>query len=312
MQFSDDGTFLSPYDDAGENVPLLQLGTPELAVDNPSGCGEGPLWNEDERAVYWVDIVNGQLFRYDVTANRNDEVYRHDQQIGGYTFQTDGSILLFCTQGKILRWNLGEVDTVIESVAGEEDGRFNDVIADPDGGVFCGTMPTESHLARLYRLAPDGSLTMLFEDIGLSNGFGFSPDGGTFYHTDSNMHVIYQLDYEVGNGAVSNRRVFARTPNDDTVPDGMTVDAEGNIWSARWDGEALYKYTADGTRVGKVVFPVRKVSSIAFGGDDLHMAYVTTAGGDKRGDVEGPLAGSLFRVDLGVHGRAPFRSRVGL
>jgi D-xylonolactonase len=306
------GLFLSPYDDAGETVPLLPVGPPELVVDHPSACGEGPLWNEDERAVYWVDIPNGRLFRYDLASGQNLEVYKHDGEIGGYTFQADGSILLFCSFGKIIRWNVGEVETIVESIPGELDGRFNDVIADPDGGVFCGTMPTKDHLARLYRLAPDGSLTTLFEDIGLSNGFGFSPDLTTFYHTDSNFHVIYQLDYEAGTGQVSNRRVLVRTPKDESVPDGMTVDAQGNIWSARWNGEALYKYTPDGSLVGKVVFPVRKVSSVAFGGEDLATAFVTTAGGTDRGEVEGPLAGSLFRVDLQVGGRAPFRSRVGV
>jgi D-xylonolactonase len=303
--------FLSP-DEAGDATPILDLGKPELAVDNPSACGEGPLWNDDERAVYWVDIPNGQLFRYDPAANQNALVYQHDGQIGGYTFQTDGSILLFCTAGKILKWTAGEIETVLESVPGEEDGRFNDVIAAPDGGVFCGTMPTDAHIASLYRLAPDGTIEKLFDDIGLSNGFGFSPDNATFYHTDSNFHVIYALDYDAETGALSNRRPIIRTPKDDTVPDGMTVDADGFIWSARWNGHALYKYSPEGEELGKVVFPVRKVSSIAFGGESLDTAWVTTAGGDNRSEVEGPLAGSLFRIDLKVHGRPPFRSRVGV
>jgi D-xylonolactonase len=173
-------------------------------------------------------------------------------------------------------------------------------------------MPTKSHLARLYRLTPDGSLTMLWDDIGLSNGFGFSPDLGTFYHTDSNFHVIYTMDYDSTTGDVANRRVLVQTPKDESVPDGMTVDAEGNLWSARWNGEALYKYTPQGELLGKVVFPVRKVSSIAFGGAQAETAYVTTAGGNDRGEVEGALAGSLFRVDLGVGGRAPFKSRIGM
>jgi D-xylonolactonase len=92
----------------------------------------------------------------------------------------------------------------------------------------------------------------------------------------------------------------------------MAVDRDGTIWSARWDGSALYRYDVDGQPMGKVPFPVRKVSSIAFGGPDLGTAYVTTAGGESRGDVEGQRAGSLFRVALGVRGRAPFRSRIRL
>jgi sugar lactone lactonase YvrE len=303
--------FLSPDDGSGA-TPVLEFGEPKLEVDNPSACGEGPLWNEDERAVYWVDIPNGQLFRYDPAAGQNSLVYQHDGQIGGFTFQEDGSILLFCTAGKVVKWAAGETETILESVPGEEDGRFNDVVAAPDGSVFCGTMPTASHQAALYRLAPDGTITRLYDDIGLSNGFGFSPDNRTFYHTDSNKHLIYAIDLDPETGTLSNRRVIVRAPEDETVPDGMTVDAEGFIWSARWDGHALYKYSPEGEELGKVVFPVRKVSSIAFGGKLLDTAWVTTAGGDKRGDVEGPLAGSLFSIDLKVHGRAPFRSRVGI
>ena len=304
-------TFLSPYDDGGATVPILP-GTPELVVDHPSTCGEGPLWHEEEQALYWVDIPNGQLFRFDPAAGENREVYKHESEVGGYTFQADGSILLFCSFGQVVRWHQGTVETIIESIPDEADSRFNDVTAAPDGSVFCGTMPSKKHLARLYRLAPDGSLTMLFDDIGLSNGFGFSPDLGTFYHTDSNFHVIYQMDYDTSTGEVANRRILTRTPKDESVPDGMTVDAEGNIWSARWNGEALYKYSPDGELVGKVPFPVRKVSSVAFGGANSEIAYVTTAGGNDRGEVEGILAGSLFRVDLGVGGRAPFKSRIGL
>ncbi len=308
--FADD-IFLSPYDDGGETVPQLELDHPEVAVDHPSSCGEGPVWNEDERALYWLDIPNGQLFRYDVASDHNEEVYKHEEQIGGYTFQADGSILLFCSRGKVLHWRAGTVETVIDSIPAEENSRFNDVIAAPDGGVFCGTMPAGGHLSRLYRLAPDGTLTMLFDDIGQSNGMGFSPDLDILYHTDSNFHVIYALDYEAKTGAIANRRVFIRTPNDDTVPDGMTVDADGTVWSARWGGEGVYKYTPEGTLVGKVVLPVNQVSSITFGDEGLKTAFVTTAGGDERGESKGPLAGSLFRVDLQVAGRAPFRSRIG-
>jgi D-xylonolactonase len=297
-------------DDAA--TPVLNVGQPQVAVDHPSACGEGPLWNEDERAVYWVDIPAGQLFRYDLASGRNDLVYQDEGQIGGYTFQVDGSILLFGTAGKILRWTPDKVETVIESIPGELDGRFNDVIAAPDGGVFCGTMPTSTHLASLYRLAPDGTLETLFSDIGLSNGFGFSPDNTVFYHTDSNKHLIYALDYDAESGALSNRRILVSTPDNGTVPDGMTVDAEGFLWSARWDGRALYKYSPQGEVLGKVEFPVRKVSSIAFGGDALDVAWVTTAGGDKRSDEEGQFAGSLFSIDLGVKGRPPFKSRVGI
>ena len=291
---------------------VLDVPAPELVVDEPCETSEGPLWNEDERALYWVDIPTGRLFRYLPATGSNELAYQHESMIGGYTFQADGSILLFGMRGQILRWNAGTVETVVAEIPGERDGRFNDVIADPHGRVFCGTMPTDDHLARLYRLDTDGSLTELFDDVGLSNGLGFSPDNRVLYHTDSNNRRISRLDYNAATGDIGNRTALIGTPDDESVPDGMAVDSEGTIWSARWDGNALYRYDADGRMLGKVPFPVRKVSSVTFGGNDYSTAYVTTAGGDSRGEVEGETAGSLYRVSLGVRGRPPFRSRIGL
>lgn len=296
-----------------ERTGILTATTPEVVVDHPSVTGEGPLWNEAEQALYWVDIPPGRLYRYDPATGANTLVYQHDGMIGGYTFQADGSILLFCDLGRILRLQDGRAEVLVPDIPGERDGRFNDVIASPDGHVFCGTMPTDSHLARLYRLNRDGSLDVLFEDIGLSNGFGFSPDNRVLYHTDTTGRVIYRLDYQAGTGAVSNREVLVRTADDESMPDGMATDREGFLWSARWDGHALFRYSPEGALLGKVPFPVRKVSSIAFGGEGYGTAYVTTATGPGgRSPEEGELAGSLFRLDLGVSGRAPFLSRIGL
>jgi D-xylonolactonase len=285
---------------------------PLAVVDLPSVTGEGPLWNQQQRTVYWVDIPPGRLYCFDPDTNENSVVYQHSAAIGGYTFQADGAILLFCARGEILRWHDDEVTTVVDGIAGEEDGRFNDVIAGPDGHVYCGTMPTAGGRARLYRLELDGSLTTLFDDIGLSNGFGFSPDNRILYHTDTSSRVIYSLDYEPGTGTIGNRQVLVQVPEGEGAPDGMATDAEGTIWSARWDGSAIYRYSAQGEPQGTVPFPVRKVSSLTFGGDDLGTAYVTTAGGNNRGETEGVLAGSLFRIDLGVKGRPAFLSRIGL
>jgi len=295
-----------------DETRILTTSAPELVVDLPSQTGEGPLWNQRDRKVYWVDIPPGRLYRFDPETGENTVAYQHSSAIGGYTFQADGSILLFCAKGQILRWHDDEVTTLVDGIPEEADGRFNDVIAGPDGHVFCGTMPTANGRARLYRLNLDGTLTMLFDDIGLSNGFGFSPDNRTMYHTDTNAGIIYRLEYGLGTGDVSNREVLVRVPDGEGMPDGMATDAEGAIWSARWDGHAIYKYRATGELLGKVPFPVRKVSSLTFGGDDLGMAYVTTAGGSNRGDIEGRRAGSLFRIDLGVKGRPPFLSRIGL
>ncbi len=284
--------------------------TPELVADERCVVGEGPLWHGGEQRLYWVDIPAGRIFRYDPAAGAHEQVYRGDV-VGGFTFQADGALLLFGERGAIRRWRNGALSTLIAEIPEERGSRFNDVIADPEGRVFCGTMPEGERPGRLYRLDPHGSLTVVLADAGLSNGMGFTPDLRAFYHTDSDKRTITRFRYDRATGAIGDGRVIVRTPDDEGLPDGMAVDAAGDLWSARWDGGALYRYAPDGTLRGSVPFPAKKVSSVTFGGPDHADAYVTTAGGDDR-DSEGAGAGALFRLRLGVGGRPAFRSRIGL
>lgn len=285
---------------------------PKLVVDLPCETGEGPLWHPHQHVLYWVDIPAGRLYRYDPATETNELVYQHSAEIGGFTFQVDGSILLFCSRGEILRWQNGDLATIIADIPAELESRFNDVVAAPGGQVLCGTMPTGDQPGNLYRLNLDGSLTLIFDDIECSNGFGFTEDEQSLYYTDSNQRVIWQIPLDPLSGELGERTVLVSTAGEDGVPDGMCVDSLGTIWSARWDGHGLFHYAADGSPLGKVEFPVRKVSSVAFGGPDLRTAYVTTAGGNQRGPVEGDLAGSLFQVDLGVAGKPIYYSQIGL
>lgn len=293
-------------------TPSLDVGVPELLVDHPSDTGEGPLWHEENQTLNWVDIPAGKLFRFDPATGENELVYQHDGQIGGYTIQADGSLILFCERGAVLRLMGDMPEWIIPEIKALRESRFNDVIADPEGRIYAGTMPLGNNPAQLYRLDPDGTLTLVMDDLTQANGMGFSPDLSTFYLTDSNSRQIYRLDYDRATGALSNRRPLTTTADDGTVPDGMTVDAEGNIWSARYGGSGLYKYTSEGQLMGKVEFPVRNITSITFGGRDYDTAFVTTAGGTQRSAGTGFLAGSLFGIHLKTSGRAPFRSGIGM
>ncbi len=282
----------------------------EVIVDERCIVGEGPLWHPAEKRLYWGDIVGGKLFRYDPAQGSHEQIYQ-GEMVGGFTIQADGALLLFGENGSVRTWRDGVIETVIAEIPTERGGRFNDVIADPEGRVFCGTMPIGDQLGSLYRLDPDGALTPILDGINVSNGMGFTPDLTRMYHTDTMGGTISVYDYDRATGALSNGTVFVTVPAEEGYPDGMTVDAEGSIWSAHWDGGALYRYSPTGEKIHRVEFPARKVSSVTFGGDDYAVAYVTTAGGDNR-DTEGSGAGALFRVNLGVKGKAPFLSRVGL
>jgi D-xylonolactonase len=281
---------------------------PELIADYQCQVGEGPLWHPGERRLYWTDIPTGRMFRYDPAAGVHEQCYQ-GEVVGGFTIQDDGDLLLFMAKGAIKIWREGELITVVDGIPEERESRFNDVIADPAGRVFCGTMPTESQPGRLYRLDTDGTLTQLLDGITCSNGMGFAPDRKQMYYTDSFKREIYLFDYDRDSGDITNQRVFVQIREDEGFPDGMTVDAEGCVWSARWGDGCLVRYAPDGGEVLRVPFPAKKITSVTFGGADYADIYVTTAGGDNKAE-DGPGAGALFRLDLGIQGVPEFPSKI--
>jgi sugar lactone lactonase YvrE len=283
---------------------------PEVVVDYTLKIGECPLWNSEEGMVYWEDIHTGRIFRFDPASGIHETVYEGDI-VGGFTIEEDGALLLFMENGAVKVFRDGSLTTVMEEIPEERGTRFNDVIADPEGRVFCGTMPGKDHPASVYRLDRDGSITKVIEGVGLSNGMGFTPDLEKMYHTDSPKRTIYLYEYDRVSGALGKRSVFVRTPEGEGVPDGLTVDKEGCVWSARWDGGCIVRYSAGGSEIQRITFPVKKVSSLTFGGRNRADLYVTTAGGDNRNE-EGRKAGALFRVRTAIQSVGEFRSRVTL
>ena len=284
---------------------------PKVVVNVDCATGEGPLWHPDEKLLYWVDIPNGRLYRYDPVAGEHELCFE-GPAIGGFTLQEDGSLLLFMDKGAIAIWREGqELEYIVDEIPEERTTRFNDVIADPAGRVFCGTMPAGDRAAHLYRLDTDGTLTLILDDVALSNGMGFTPDRTRMYYTDTRKQTIWLFDYDEATGELSNRRPFDVVPAEEGEghPDGMTVDAAGTVWSARWDGHCLVQYDTEGQELQRITFPVPKVSCVTFGGDDYTDMYVTTASVGNRAQ-DGPLAGSLFHLNLGIKGVPEFRSRV--
>jgi D-xylono/L-arabinono-1,4-lactonase len=284
---------------------------PKVIVNVDCATGEGPLWHPDEKLLYWVDIPNGRLYRYDPVTGEYELCFE-GPAIGGFTLQEDGALLLFMAKGAIAIWREGqELEYIVHEIPEERTTRFNDVIADPAGRVFCGTMPAGERAAHLYRLDTDGTLTLILDDVALSNGMGFTPDRTQMYYTDTRKQTIWLFDYDEATGGLSNQRPFDIVPVEpgEGHPDGMTVDAAGTVWSARWDGHCLVQYDTEGRELQRITFPVPKVSCVIFGGDDYTDMYVTTASVGNRAQ-DGPLAGSLFHLNLGIRGVPEFRSKV--
>jgi sugar lactone lactonase YvrE len=279
------------------------ISKPRSIVELACACGESPLWHPEQGLLYWLDVDESSMFTYSPASEEVRQVYG-GIAIGGMTLHEDGRLLLFMAQGAIQFWSESEgLVPLIESLPGEEKNRFNNVIADPEGRVYCGIMPSDEKGGRLYRLDPDGEIYTILEDAGQPSGMAFSPDFEFFYLTDTRARKIDRFRYHRVSGALTERTTLIE--GGEGNPDGLTVDSQGCLWSARWDGSCLARYSPEGKLLATVEFPARNVSSLIIVDQT---AYVTTGGGKNRPEA-GQRAGELFTVQVNVQGRAECRSR---
>jgi len=272
-----------------------------LAAQNE--LGEGPLWDYREQALYWVDLLQGRLFRLH-PASGQLERFEVGLPIGCLALRAAGGLAMATRDGFAL-WDPAtrELRLVADPEANRPDNRFNDGAVDPQGRFWAGTMG-KGPVGSLYRLDPDGSVHQMETGVTTSNGIGWSPDGRAMYYTDSPLHVIYAYDFDPASGEIANRRPFAHTPDEEGVPDGLTVDSEGCVWSARWGGWKVTRYDPAGQVERVIRTPVQYPTSCAFGGPNLDELYVTSAWImlNEAERQQRPLDGDLFRIHPGVQG----------
>lgn len=284
----------------------------DLIADFACHTGENPIWHPDEAVLYWLDIPQGRIFRFDPQGKQSERVME-GAVVGGMTIQEDGALLLFMEAGRVAILEDDTLTTVVDSIEGEANKRFNDVIATPAGNVFCGTLSyVDGDAGSLYHLKRDGTIEKLIDGVGIANGMGFSPYLSRFYFTDSEpARKIYRYEYDREEEALHEKTVFSHLPSEDGLPDGLTVDADGYVWSARWDGGKVIRFAPSGEIDLEIEIPgAKQVSSVAFGGADYGDLYVTTAGGEDK-DQNGENAGALFRIRSDAfRGRAEFRSKI--
>ncbi|PRX62911.1 sugar lactone lactonase YvrE [Cohnella sp. SGD-V74] len=272
-----------------------------------SVLGEGPLWLPESGRLVWVDIEGMKIRMWNPKTGEEESV-SVGQRIGAVVRATDGRMVCALQNGfHFLDAETGELEPIADPEAHLPGNRFNDGKCDPAGRFWAGTMPIAdgAPTGALYRLDGDGSAHKMAEEIGCSNGLGWSLDGSTMYYIDTSTRRIDKFDFDAGSGGISNRRTVAVIPADQGYPDGMTVDAEGKLWVAHWDGHAVSRFDPDtGECLERVELPVSRVTSCCFGGDDLDELYITSAsvGLSEEQLRREPLAGSLFVYKPGVKG----------
>ena len=281
---------------------------PQVAciADVKAVLGEGPVWVERERALYWVDIRGRKIFRLDRKGQLDS--WNTPMHVGSLVPRARGGFVAGTDKGFFF---IDLDDARFELIAHPEtdrpSNRFNDGKVDRAGRFWAGTMDDRERepAGTLYRLDPDLSWEAIDDGYRVTNGPAFSPDGRLMYHNDSALQVTYVFDLDE-DGTASNRREFARFGKGDGYPDGMTVDAEGCLWIAFWDGWCLRRLSPNGERIAELLMPVQRPTSCAFGGEDLETLFITSARRDLQGTEldKQPLAGGLFAADVGVAGIA--------
>jgi sugar lactone lactonase YvrE len=292
----------------------------ECAVQSRDLCGESPLWDAAAQCVYWTDI-NGFAIRRLFPATGKVESWKFDAPVTALSLTSIDGWLLAAVGGRLLFWS-AEGDRRVEFVSVERDWpnhRLNDGAADAAGNFWVGSMrnnvaadgsevKAEGFTGSLYRVSPDGDVTVRDSEFGIANTVVWSPDGATFYCGCSVRNVIWSYDFveDGANWDVTNRRVFAEKIGAGD-PDGSATDEAGFVWNCRYGGGSILRISPAGEAVEKIAMPVSNITNCAFGGADGRTLFITTA---SMGAESEETAGSLFAMQVPVRGTPVGRFRI--
>ena len=283
----------------------------ELVIDSKSELGEGAIWNYKTGELIWIDIVNEILNFYNPKTNFNKEMFT-GQMIGTVVPAESGNLLVALQNG-IYSFDskTGTKVLIADPESHLPNNRFNDGKCDPAGRFWAGTMNTKNQkeAGALYRLDADSSIHKMIEKVSISNGIVWSANKTKMYYIDTPTQKVMKYDYDNKTGEISNPEIAVEVPQEMGSPDGMTIDAAGNIWVALWGGFAVACWNPEtGKLLQTIKVPAKNVTSCAFGNTDLGTLYITTARVGNTGEEleKYPLSGGVFKTKPGVKGVQAF------
>ena len=280
---------------------ITRMDVPQCSI------GEGPVWDVEQQALYWIDIIGKAVLRRD-HATGEVRQWTVPEIIGSMALRKNGDAALVALGSGVhsLDFATGECTMLASSPELDERVQLADGKVDRRGRFIVATSARnmKDPIGKLYVLDPGAtSLRAIDDDIVLGNGPCWSPDDAVLYHADSQRQLIYAYDYDIEHGTASNRRAFASTAELGGIPDGATVDAEGYVWSAICEGRKLVRFRPDGSIERIVDFPQKLPGSVMFGGPDLDLLFVPTLSPAFMGREADPEDGCTFVIDgLGITG----------
>ncbi len=273
----------------------------------PCALGEGPLWHKETGEFVFTDILAGTL--YACTEDGQVRTLLETPYLtGAFLFDEKGDLLV-CTEKGIFHCPYGGTTadfTLMAKLPMAADERFNDAICDIAGRILAGTKTDRNEDGSLWLLEPGKAPRKLLGGLQITNGMGFDKAERVFYHTDSGRRTIYRYDYDVQTGTISNGGPFVTVTEDNgAVPDGMTVDAQGNVWTALWGGGCVRRYSPEGALLQQISLGADQVSSVMFGGEDLETLLVTSASvGAETGEN-----GGIWLLEKAGRGAEEYRAK---
>ena len=280
----------------------LTLSEPEIVWPARAVLGEGPVWDPDGQALYWVDIKGLKLHRY-TPADGARESWTADEPIGCIDAPNVRGDLLAATRSGFARLNLGSDGAVkrrpiVSPEAATRPGnRFNDGKRAPDGSFWAGTMDDAeaADTGAWWRLDPvSGEAVKMDDGYRVTNGPAFDPVNARIYVTDSARQTVFAASFDsVRGGGLADKEVFLQFGDGNGYPDGMQVHADGSLWIAFWDGACLRRFAPDGALIQTLNLPVTRPTSLAFA-PELGAAFITSASIG----LEGAREGALLRVSM--------------
>lgn len=288
---------------------------PVCVLDVGATLGEGPVWNNADRSLLFVDIAEQRIFRFEPASN-NLRSWSAPAKVGWVLPSIENTLLVGLTNG-IHRFapESGTFEHLLDPEPHLPTNRLNDAALDRFGRLWFGTMDDReaAPLGRLYRIDEIGCTDVGLAPATITNGPALAPDGRTVYPVDTFGRRIYRVRIRE-DGSLEEAGVLAEIESDAGYPDGATCDAEGCVWVGLFSGWAARRYSPDGELLRTVRFPVANVTKIAFGGDDMRTAYATTARKGLSVDQikSQPLSGNLFAFDAGVAGNPVDYASAGL
>lgn len=275
---------------------------PKLLVRSDCLLAEGPIWNSLSHKLTWVDIVNGNIHEYWPADKKHNLIYVNEM-VGAVALCKNGDYIAALKSGLAY---IKKNDHSIVLIANPEEhlpnNRFNDGKCDPSGRFWFGSMSLseEPKVASLYTFENPETIEKKLGGITISNGLAWTEDTKTMYYIDTPTMQVCAFDFNDATGGISNKRTVITIPEEEGYPDGMTIDVEGKLWIAHWDGWQVARWDpVNGQKMLSIKLPVARITSCTFGGEDLANLYITSAkvGLSKEELEQQPLAGSIFVVE---------------